>query len=685
MPTARAAPTKLPSHRKRWLLWAAMVVVLCALVVTAMVLARRFQENRVTVQLDQEAAALVSDIRTGLIRNIQTLQTLPHPADNPDDWLAATNQLLTQRREISALSWRNATLASVAERASPYLNHAPGTHPAQERTQDIAVACASARRTSGAAYTGSYFRHYGDGLGLELMEMCLPDLQQGKPRGYLVVTYSLQGVLSELPDRIAVRGRGLALTELDGTRLAITALRPVGRLIVSEQLLELPGNVMKLRLDSPRDRFDINAWGATELVAAMSALLLCLTGLLGRDMRRRQRVELALADALAFRKAMENSLVTGLRARDMTGRITYVNPAFCQMVSLEAHELLGKGLPAPYWPPDMADEYQRRQAIRLAGQVLPREGFESVFRRPDGTCFPVLIIEAPLIDAAGNQTGWMSAILDLTEQHRIEALSRASQDRLQATARLASVGELASLLSHELNQPLSAISSYATGALNLLTQPGNAGANPPMGDVADAMARIQVQADRAAKVIRSVGDFVRRREHQGDLARDTVSTQSLFQAILPLLTLQANREHIRIELDIPPDCPDTLCDRTMVEQVLLNLARNGMQAMPAETPPGPSGLRTLTLSARRQPTPDAKPRVLFAVTDHGAGLPDDVAANLFKPFFTTKAEGMGLGLSLCRTVVEQHGGTLTHAPAHPCGTTFSFSLPAAPHSSFVAP
>ncbi|MBY0466029.1 MAG: PAS domain-containing sensor histidine kinase, partial [Burkholderiales bacterium] len=107
--------------------------------------------------------------------------------------------------------------------------------------------------------------------------------------------------------------------------------------------------------------------------------------------------------------------------------------------------------------------------------------------------------------------------------------------------------------------------------------------------------------------------------------------------------------------------------------------RNGMQAMPAEQPPASSGLRTLTLSAHAHAAPDGKRRVLFAVTDHGEGLPDAVAANLFTPFFTTKAEGMGLGLSLCRTVVEQHGGTLTHAPEQPCGTTFSFSLPAAPH------
>ena len=666
-----------PNQLRRWLLWAALVAVVCALVGTAMVLARRFQENRVQAQLDEETTALVSDIRAGLYRNIQTLQSLPNPLAQPDVWDSTAADMLLQRREMVSLAWHNLAFAPKIERVSPYMVGSGHIRSAADRLPDIALACTSARRLSGAVYAPSHFRHFGDGQGMELMEMCLPSLYQGNLVGYLVVTYALPGMLTELTDRMAVRGRGVSLTELDGTRLAISSSRPGGQTFVTEQVLELPGHAMKLRLDSPRDRLDISQWGATALVAGMSALLLVLMIMLGRDMRRRQRAEWALAEALAFRKAMEDSLVTGLRARDLAGRITYVNPAFCQMVGLRAADLLGSGPPAPYWPPDLADEYQRRQAIRLAGQLLPKEGFESVFRRPDGTCFPVLIIEAPLIDADGTQTGWMSAILDLTEQHRIEAVSRASQDRLQATARLASVGEMASLLSHELNQPLSAISSYATGAMNLLTHAHDTDQATQLADVAGAMTHIRAQADRAARVIRSVGDFVRRKQQPGELAREQVSAPQLFQAILPLLTLQASREHIHIELDTPPDCPDTLCDRTMVEQVLLNLARNGMQAMADGHPAATSGLRTLTLSAHLQTTPEGKKQVAFAVTDHGAGLPDEVVANLFTPFFTTKAEGMGLGLSLCRTVIEQHGGTLTHTPAQPFGTTFRFTLPAA--------
>jgi two-component system sensor histidine kinase DctS len=392
----------------------------------------------------------------------------------------------------------------------------------------------------------------------------------------------------------------------------------------------------------------------------MSIALVSILVLLGRDMRRRLKAERDLADALAFRKAMEDSLVTGLRARDLQGRITYVNPAFCQMVGFSAEELMGQSVNAPYWPPELADEYRKRQSIRLAGNAPPREGFESVFMHKDGTRFPVLIIEAPLINAQGVQTGWMSAFLDIREQRRVEELSRASQERLQATARLAMVGEMASLLSHELNQPLAAISSYATGSLNLMKQGEHSAA-----DIELAMHRIAQQAERAGKVIKSVHDFVRRR----DQAREAVAPQALLDATLPLINLQARKLGVQVQLQLAPNLPKVLCDRTMVEQVLLNLARNAMQAMDHPD----IHARVLGLGVHRL-ADDAR-WLVFSVSDVGPGIAPEVAQQLFTPFFTTKAEGMGLGLSLCRTVIEQHGGTLAYAPQSPRGTIFTFTLP----------
>ena len=293
--------------------------------------------------------------------------------------------------------------------------------------------------------------------------------------------------------------------------------------------------------------------------------------------------------------------------------------------------------------------------------------------RSDGTRFPVLIIEAPLINALGKHTGWMSAVLDLSEQKRAEEVSRASQDRLQATARLAMVGEMASLLSHELNQPLAAISSYANGSLNVLRDaqgemlPSSPEQRRLNSDLDMALRRIAEQAGRAGKVIKSVHDFVRRREQK----REAVRPMDLIDAIMPLVGLQARKLGVRVVISAEPGCPDVQCDPTMVEQVLLNLARNGMQAMQ----PGPAQASDRVLNLRVQRS--GKDRVEFSVADVGEGIADEVASQLFTPFFTTKEEGMGLGLSLCRTVVEQHGSILSFKPQLPRGTVFSFTLPAA--------
>ncbi|RZI73898.1 MAG: PAS domain S-box protein, partial [Variovorax sp.] len=322
---------------------------------------------------------------------------------------------------------------------------------------------------------------------------------------------------------------------------------------------------------------------------------------------------------------------------------------------------------------ELAHEYQQRQTRRLAGGTLPREGFESVYMRKDGTRFPVLIFEAPLLNAQRMQTGWMSAFIDVSEQRRVEELSRASQERLQASARLATVGEMASLLSHELTQPLAAIASYATGSLNLLDEPDNA----PQ-ELAMALRRIGEQAERAGQVIRSVHDFVRRR----DRTREAVSPRALIDAVLPLVQLQARKVGARIDIVLEPGLPQVMCDRTLVEQVLLNLARNAMQAMDV---PGVEE-RVLTLrvahgGGSNSSSPDsageARRWLAFSVADVGIGISTEVAERLFTPFFTTRSDGMGLGLSLCRTVVEQHGGALLFEANRPRGTVFRFTLLAA--------
>ncbi|MDO9359087.1 MAG: PAS domain S-box protein, partial [Polaromonas sp.] len=637
-----------------------LVALLVALLSTLVWLAGRYESSQVQSRLEQDAAQMVTDIRAELTRNVQSFQALQAASPGPEAWRSPATELLHANREMMRLEWRDLAMGLSAFAETPY-RPSVFERLGRDGTQtDVGFACAAARRFSGPAYSTSYFLPQSDGLGLEVIDMCVPVLAAGRLSGYLIATYSLPDILSEMVGRQLALGQGLAFTEADGTRLAMYGNPARGsRIFVAQQLLDLPGNTLVLRLESRRGTPALFPNLLTALVTAMSMALVAVLALLGRDMRRRLKVEHDLADALAFRKAMEDSLVTGMRARDLQGRVTYVNPAFCQMVGLEPAELLSSGMPPPYWPPEQADEYRQRQASRLAvGATLPREGFESVFMRRDGSRFPVLIIEAPLINAVGKQTGWMSAILDVSEQRRIEELSRASQDRLQATARLATVGEMASLLSHELNQPLAAISSYATGSLNLL-QDAAADAKQPAAndDLQLAMRRIAEQAERAGKVIKSVHDFVRRREQ----VREPIAPRQLLDAVMPLVSLQARKLGVRVVMLVDATCGPVLCDRTMVEQVLLNLARNGMQAMQALDKTRRAE-KVLTLRVRPAASNAYSRWVEFAVIDHGEGISEKVAEQLFTPFFTTKAEGMGLGLSLCRTVIEQHGGALDFGP-----------------------
>jgi len=655
---------------RRFSLWIALVVLVVALLVTLVWLAGRYEASQYQDELDRDTADAAIDIRNGFDQNVLILQNLQNKAPSQKLWQAEIADLLSQNRDWLRVEKRDLQGISLDAVSSPLKPELFNDKSRMGEHVETMQACLRARRLNGPAYSRSYFVPQSNGLGLEVMEVCLPMIERGNTAGFTVLTYSLQEVLSARLGETYGQRNQISFVEPDGTRLAVHGSLPrAKRLFTAKQLLDLPGTTLMLRMDGRRAVPDLLPNILPALVTAMSFALVSVLVLLVKDSRRRLQAERDLADALAFRKAMEDSLVTGLRARDLQGRITYVNPAFCQMVGFEAEAILGKSAPMPYWPPEMVGEYQQRQAVRLAGNAPPREGFESVFVRQDGTRFPVLIFEAPLINVLGQQTGWMSAFLDISEQRRIEELSRSSQERLQATARLATVGEMASLLSHELNQPLSAISSYATGSLNLLQHPDDGQAPPLMSDLQMAFERISEQASRAGKVINSVHDFVRRRDQD----KEVVKPQAIIDAVMPLVQMQAHKLHVRIQTELDPRLLPVLCDRTMVEQVLLNLARNGMQAMDHPT----CHQRTLTLKVKRAASSQSQAWVEFSVLDLGLGISDEVAQNLFTPFFTTKAEGMGLGLSLCRTVVEQHGGHLEFEANEPCGTLFRFTLPTA--------
>jgi two-component system sensor histidine kinase DctS len=700
VPAARGA-----SRWRRALLWGALLGLLAVAQTLLIVLTVQVEAARAQDDAEAVAAEIAGDLRRDLLRASQQVLALGWGEPPLSSWRAGAVELLKQRPELRRIERRDSQLLVVDAVETPFGIRLFDHTPRANLRVDGDVACAAARRSSAPSFSRSYFVPLASGQGQEVVDLCVPVLDGGQQTGYLVGSFVLSALLDAAPQVRGGQGYELSFVEGDGTRLARAGASRGAGVYQAQRLVDLPGNALQLRADSTAGRPSLIPNLATGLVLGLSLALFGVVLLLARDVRRRAEAERALAEALAFRKAMEDSLSTGLRARDLQGAITYVNPAFCGMVGFSAAELLRPAAGAapaapyspPYWPPEQAEEYQRRQQTRLLARPArprdlgdAREGYETVFMRKNGERFPVMIYEAPLVDGSGRHTGWMSAIVDISAQRRVEELSRQQQDRLQATARLATVGEMASLLSHELNQPLAAIASYASGSLNLLEAAADgSGGLPPLppeeerGMLRQAVARIAEQAERAGRIIKSVHGFVRRREQQ----HETLGADLLVEAVLPLVRLQARKSGTRIEVDVVPvnlplptagRTPRVRCDRTMIEQVLINLTRNGIQAMEAATP---AAERVLTLRVRQT----HERWVTFSVIDAGPGIAADVAARLFTPFFTTRDEGMGLGLSLCRTVIEQHGGALDFgpgplqpgaAPGTPRGTEFRFTLPA---------
>ncbi len=657
-------PPSPPARRglRRPALWALLVGLLVVAQSLLVALTVNYEASRSQDEIETVGAEAAVQMRRELLQVMQQLQLLAWSGAEDAAWSAAAVELMRRRPELLRVERRDAALQVAAFADTPTGPPLFARMARGDLSVDTEVACAAARRQSAPLFSRSFFVPMADGRGAEVVDLCIPVLRAGRDDGFVVGSFGLAPLLDEVMTPQQMRRTEISVVEGDGARLARAGGPRGAGVFVAERLVDLPGTSLRLRVDSAAGRPSLIPNLTLALVLGLSIALFAVVLLLARDVRRRAEAERALAEALSLRQAMGNSLITGLRARNLDGEVTYANPAFCAMVGFSPEEL-HTPVP-PYWPPEFVEQYRQRQESRRESVLTEqqRQGFETVFMRRNGERFPVMIYEAPLRDPQGRHTGWMSTVLDVSAQRSMEELSRQQQERLQASARLATVGEMASLMSHELNQPLAAIASYATGSLNLLDEPDPQGAVPMLRQ---ALERIAEQAERAGRIIKSVHSFVRRREQQ----REVIGTDLLIEGVLPLVRLQARKSGTRIEVDLPPKPPRVLCDRTLLEQVLLNLSRNGIQAMEADTP---LDERVLTLRVRQ-----THPQwVTFGVIDRGPGIAPEVAARLFTPFFTTRAEGMGLGLSLCRTVIEQHGGALDFGTAPPHGTEFRFTLPA---------
>jgi two-component system sensor histidine kinase DctS len=637
----------------RWLFPVLLVLLFLAVLIWLPWQARQMESNDRQDQLIADTLWVEQTLRFELARSEEALAGLgadlvaKPPA--PETLQSRLAQMFKNGHELRRVVWFDARGRVLAAR---------GAELPAAGLPDASVAAAEvARKTR----SGRYSEPYGAApRASALVDYHLPLYRDGAFAGSLVATYSLKVLLDETVPWWFAQENFLALLDRDERVVAQRAAGGPGRGVYTHKhALDLPGPSIVLATDSVKGAPKLlpNLLVGSVIVLALGLLLSLAT--LWRHIARTIAAESALRQQMAFRTAMENSLLTGLRARDLEGRVTYVNPAFCQMVGLPPEELIGKVPPMPYWAPEAMAEYEQRFSLVLAGTVTPQ--FETVFQRSDGVRIPVLVFEAPLVDSRGSQTGWMSSILDITDRKRAEELSRQQEEKLQTSARLATMGEISSMLAHELNQPLAAISSYTAGALNVLerAEQGAAPVDPAL--LRRALEQARQQAQRAGQIIRSVHEFVKKREP----LREPVSIQSVVDGVRALIELQARQAYVALRVQIPPHLPPVLADRVLLEQVLLNLTRNAIEAMAGIAPER----RVLRIAAASE-----NALVSVSVIDHGHGIAPEVAERLFSPFFSTKAEGMGMGLSICRTAIEFHGGTLNHAPNPGGGTVFTFTL-----------
>jgi len=639
----------------RWLLPVVLVLLFLAIVFWLPWQARQLESNERQEQLIADTLWVEQSIRFQLGRHEESLRGLaneiatghPTPAD------------VQQRME--RMLKNGAELKSVVEldREGRIVVASDGTAAGSRSALGQASLAAQdrARRTHMPVYAEP--EPGGANAATLKMDLHFPIYRGDQLLGDLVATFQLSSLLDEMVPWWFAQDNQISLLDRDDKVLARRSSAGPGHGVYThKRALDLPGATITLMTDSVKSAPKLLPNLLVGSVIALSLALLWSLFALWGHISRRLAAEGELRQQMTFRTAMENSLVTGLRARDLEGRITYVNPAFCQMVGYSAEELIGRSPPMPYWAPDVMQEYQDRLANVLAGSITPE--FETLFQRPDGTRIPVLVFEAPLVDKEGRHTGYMGSILDISDRKRMEELNRQHQEKLQASARLATMGEIASMLAHELNQPLAAISSYTTGALNVLARGGDASTlKAPLEQACS-------QAQRAGQIIRSVHEFVKNRESE----RQDVALQTMLDSILVLIELQSRQHHVSLQIELPESLPLVRADRMLIEQVLLNLTRNGIEAMGDVQPLK----RILRVVAHHDPVAGM---VVVQVIDNGHGIPHDVAERLFSPFFSTKAEGMGMGLNICRTAIEFHGGTLSHRDNPQGGTIFTFTLPVA--------
>ncbi|HSB24463.1 MAG TPA: PAS domain S-box protein [Burkholderiaceae bacterium] len=801
-----------PARQDRFATLAPLVSVLLflAAIVSAFWTLRNEEFEREAESVQRDAEVAQQQIRLHLIENQEQLVQLARQIVTKEIDTDEAQRLATAfgaaRPEVMRLTWLDALRRKRASYASPLAD--PDTHPlglgedrllgSQARSREAEWAFIAARDLRQPVYS----RPFKDSMGSAVFQAHVPLLNGGVFAGALIVEYSVEGLLRYFVPPEVARRRAISVLDESGRVLYSSVIALPGRVntqapIVHDVPLTPSANGVVLRAAGYRTSALLIGNTLFWMVLALSGLTLWM--LLGtwRHMRRRAQIQGALVQETNFRRAMENSMLTGMRAMDLEGRITYVNPAFCAMTGFSEPELIGRLPPYPYWPPDRIEENARLLQQELQGRS-PAGGIEVRVMRKDGVLFDARMYISPLIDARGKQTGWMTSMTNITEAKRIRDQLSASHERFttvlegldaavsvlsvqqgellfanrsyrlwfgadarghsqlasgslphpayqvdgddavdglsglpaqeltktgadprevfieslkkwfdvrsrylqwtdgrlaqmliatdvtarrrveeqvahqaekaQVSSRLITMGEMASSVAHELNQPLTAIANYCNGMISRVR-----GESIGRDDLVSALEKTSRQAERAGQIIQRIRAFVRKSVPQ----RQPAQAKQIVDDALELASIELQRRNVTIQSYVAQRLPELLVDPILIEQVLLNLVRNAAEAI--DSAQMPVSRRFIELRVVPKHTQEEGGVVEFSVTDTGPGLPDEVISRLYEAFFSTKAEGLGIGLSLCRSIVESHRGRIRaqnlYNGAAVSGCRFAFSLP----------
>lgn len=365
--------------------------------------------------------------------------------------------------------------------------------------------------------------------------------------------------------------------------------------------------------------------------------------------------------------ALLNAAADGIFVINSLGIIEVANRAVEKMLGYEQQEMLGENIkflmPSPYREhhDDYLADYLRTGETKIIG--IGRE-VEALCK--DGSTIQIYLSVGKYKD--DEEIKFVGIIRDLSSIKKSEAELHSAEieiheliNRLAQVSRISLMGEMAASIAHEINQPLTAISTYSQACSRLL----QSGSEQPE-KLISTLAKINAQALRAGDIIKGLRSWIRNQDTQ----RQSCECNTLVREVIEIVLVEAKNNDIKLQTNLETTDLNVMCDPVQIQQVVLNLIKNAIDAI-AATRNTPDEQRVITINTQRLP----EERIQISVSDKGPGITDDVAQKLFTPFFTTKESGMGMGLSICQTIIGAHGGQLSYTPNPDGGAIFYFNLP----------